>query len=208
MNEPRVWADFNGLFGDILCLTHDETARDEQGNRVVLQEGMRLRAFDFDADDSGNPDKIKTTHGASLGRFTGTPPRFAPDDATITSLPRRQDASGGRDDFDAKLPELPSVRGAQHEVSDHRVARPSNSARPDNDMNDRLSVSGVFQIAQRLLCHGTNPKGRSFDDTILRSMKRTGVEYRPRSSSVKDICNHQRSRSFRSTSIMTSSGSR
>src|SRR5690242_19065079 len=50
MDGPVVWADFNGVFGDLLCLTHDDSAPDEHGNRVALREGMRLLAFDYDAD--------------------------------------------------------------------------------------------------------------------------------------------------------------
>jgi hypothetical protein len=51
----RVWADFNGLFGDVLCLTHDETGVDEHGERVTLAEGMSVVAFDDDADEGGRP---------------------------------------------------------------------------------------------------------------------------------------------------------
>jgi hypothetical protein len=61
MEVPSVRADFNGLFGGVLCLTHEETASDEQGNGVALQEGMHVRAFDFDSDAAGNPDKIIAT---------------------------------------------------------------------------------------------------------------------------------------------------
>ena len=62
MREPvRVWADFNGLFGDVLCLSHGETARDEHGDQVVLHEGMKVLAFDLDSDDEGNPDNLIAT---------------------------------------------------------------------------------------------------------------------------------------------------
>ncbi|HKF48209.1 MAG TPA: hypothetical protein VKB38_12685 [Terracidiphilus sp.] len=54
----RVWADFNGLFGGILCLTHQETAKDEHGRPVNLEEGMEGTAFDLDADEEGIPDNI------------------------------------------------------------------------------------------------------------------------------------------------------
>jgi hypothetical protein len=57
----RVWADFMGLFGNVLCLTHSETALDERGERVLLREGMELLAFDEDSDDEGNPDRIIAT---------------------------------------------------------------------------------------------------------------------------------------------------
>jgi hypothetical protein len=63
MGEPvmKVWADFNGLFGDVLCLTHRDTVQDERGDQVELREGMIITAFDGDADASGNPDSIVAT---------------------------------------------------------------------------------------------------------------------------------------------------
>jgi hypothetical protein len=59
--ELKVWADFNGLFGDVLCLTHRETATSEGGEQVVLRDGMRVLAFDEDADADGDPDRIIAT---------------------------------------------------------------------------------------------------------------------------------------------------
>lgn len=47
---PRLKADFNGLFGDLLCLAHGPTCEDEHGNAVVLIEGMKVLAFDPDFD--------------------------------------------------------------------------------------------------------------------------------------------------------------
>lgn len=61
MTEPntmRVRADFNGLFGDMLCLSHKDTCEDADGNLVVLQVGMVLTAFDEDADEHGNRDDL------------------------------------------------------------------------------------------------------------------------------------------------------
>lgn len=57
----KVWADFNGLFGDVLCLTHRDTVRDERGVQVELREGMIITAFDGDADAGGDPDNIIAT---------------------------------------------------------------------------------------------------------------------------------------------------
>ena len=54
----RVWADFNGLFGDMLCLSHQDTSRSEDGKDIVLQAGMELTAFMEDLDDNGNPDNL------------------------------------------------------------------------------------------------------------------------------------------------------
>ena len=61
---PDTWisTDFNGfLERDLLCLSHSETAQDASGRTVTLKEGMVVTAFDLDADDSGNPDRILVT---------------------------------------------------------------------------------------------------------------------------------------------------
>jgi ATP-grasp domain-containing protein len=57
-NTMRVRADFNGLFGDLLCLSHQDTCKDKDGNLVILQTGMALTAFDEDADEYGNRDDL------------------------------------------------------------------------------------------------------------------------------------------------------
>jgi hypothetical protein len=54
----RVRADFNGLFGELLCLSHKNTCEDATGNLVTLHAEMALTAFDEDADDYGNRDDI------------------------------------------------------------------------------------------------------------------------------------------------------
>jgi len=41
-----VRADFNGLFSQLLCLSHEDICLDSEGNRVELREGMILTAFD------------------------------------------------------------------------------------------------------------------------------------------------------------------
>lgn len=41
-----VRADFNGLFSQLLCLSHEDVCLDSEGNRVELREGMILTAFD------------------------------------------------------------------------------------------------------------------------------------------------------------------
>ena len=54
-------ADFNGVFGDILCLSHRNTAMDYAGHVVVLEEGMHVTAFDDDMNDEGQPDALCVT---------------------------------------------------------------------------------------------------------------------------------------------------
>jgi hypothetical protein len=54
----RVRGDFNGLFGELLCLSHKDTCEDANGNLVPLQAGMVLTAFDEDADEHGNRDDL------------------------------------------------------------------------------------------------------------------------------------------------------
>ena len=53
----RIRADFNGLFGEILCFSHEDTCVDAEGMVVVLREGMILTAFDEDMDEDGNRDE-------------------------------------------------------------------------------------------------------------------------------------------------------
>jgi len=47
----RLRADFNGLFGDLLCLSHSGTAIDDTGGTVKLSDGMDVLAFDDDVED-------------------------------------------------------------------------------------------------------------------------------------------------------------
>lgn len=56
--RTRIWADFNGLFGDMLCLSHKDTSTDENGNEVSLFDGMQVTAFMEDLGDSGNRDDL------------------------------------------------------------------------------------------------------------------------------------------------------
>jgi hypothetical protein len=61
---PDTWisTDFNGfLERDLLCLAHSETVEDVSGRTVVLRQGMTVTAFDLDADENGNPDRILVT---------------------------------------------------------------------------------------------------------------------------------------------------
>lgn len=55
---PRLKADFNGVFGDLLCLSHGDHGYDEAGNKVRLEAGMQVTAFDEDVDDDGQPDDL------------------------------------------------------------------------------------------------------------------------------------------------------
>lgn len=64
MVTPRdawVRADFNGLFGDLLCLAHSELVVDVSGRTVKLVAGQVVTAFDDDADEHGRPDRILAT---------------------------------------------------------------------------------------------------------------------------------------------------
>jgi hypothetical protein len=42
----RLRADFNELFGDMLCISHSDTATDEHGAEVALERGMLVAAFE------------------------------------------------------------------------------------------------------------------------------------------------------------------
>jgi hypothetical protein len=54
----KLRADFNGLFSQVLCLSHKDTALDEHGNEVTLVEGMQVTAFDEDMEDGQRDDLI------------------------------------------------------------------------------------------------------------------------------------------------------
>jgi len=56
--EIRVRADFNGLFSEVLCLSHDDSCIDIAGNIVTFREGLLLTAFDEDVDEQGNRDDL------------------------------------------------------------------------------------------------------------------------------------------------------
>jgi len=58
MISARLKADFNGLFGDILCLSHADIALDEFGTTVELKEGMVVTVYEEDSDEHGQPDDL------------------------------------------------------------------------------------------------------------------------------------------------------
>ena len=58
---PKVRADFNGLFGELLCLSHSDTCADESGAEIQLRSGMIVTAFDEDADEHGARDDLIAT---------------------------------------------------------------------------------------------------------------------------------------------------
>jgi hypothetical protein len=54
----RIYADFNGLFGQLLCLTHSDSCLDREGHTVLLREGMQVTAYDEDVDEHGQRDDL------------------------------------------------------------------------------------------------------------------------------------------------------
>lgn len=54
----RLYADFNGLFGDVLCLSHDETCRTPGGEQVEVTEGAAAVALEPDSDADVNPMEL------------------------------------------------------------------------------------------------------------------------------------------------------
>ncbi|MGQ0762690.1 MAG: hypothetical protein ACT4OT_11860 [Acidobacteriota bacterium] len=58
MANPKLRADFNGLFGDVLCLSHGDSCVDANGATVQLTAGMEAIAFDEDADETGKRDDL------------------------------------------------------------------------------------------------------------------------------------------------------
>ena len=61
LQEPRLYADFNGYFGDILCLAHGDTCMTKDGDEVTIREGMIVTAYDEDANDAGDRDDLIAT---------------------------------------------------------------------------------------------------------------------------------------------------
>jgi len=55
---PKLRADFNGLFADVLCLSHGDSCIDANGATVQLIAGMAAIAFDEDAENGQRDDLI------------------------------------------------------------------------------------------------------------------------------------------------------
>lgn len=51
----RIRADFNGLVGNLLCLSHTDRGTTETGEDHEFVEGDTVLAFELDADEDGNP---------------------------------------------------------------------------------------------------------------------------------------------------------
>src|SRR6188768_893497 len=58
VSPRRLRADFNGLFGDVLCLSHTDECVDEAGSVVHLHPGMSATAFEKDVDEHGRADEL------------------------------------------------------------------------------------------------------------------------------------------------------
>ncbi len=54
----RIHADFNGLFGELLCISHGESSSDDEGRPVTIRAGMKLTAFDEDQNEEGLRDDL------------------------------------------------------------------------------------------------------------------------------------------------------
>jgi hypothetical protein len=61
MNISLVRADFNGLFEDLLCLSHSESTQNESGAEVLLQAGLLVTAYDEDPDEHGRMGYLLAT---------------------------------------------------------------------------------------------------------------------------------------------------
>ena len=64
----RLRADFNGLFGDTLCLSHEGTCPEQHGVPVALRTGMLVTAYDEDSDEQGERDTWWPREGSSRRR--------------------------------------------------------------------------------------------------------------------------------------------
>ena len=57
----RLRADFNGLSGNILCLSHEDTRPDQHGVPVALRAGMLVTVYEEDSDEHGERDDLVAT---------------------------------------------------------------------------------------------------------------------------------------------------
>ena len=64
----RLHGDFNGLFGDLLCLSHSDVATDESGATIALEAGMEAIAFEEDIEDGQRCFLVAKGH---VVRFSG-----------------------------------------------------------------------------------------------------------------------------------------
>ena len=71
IQKPRIRTDFNGLFGGLLCLSHDDVCENEAGEQVALRAGMIVTAFDEDLDERGLRDDLVAT-----GAVAPSPPEL------------------------------------------------------------------------------------------------------------------------------------
>lgn len=57
---PHTWlnGDFNGLFGDLLCLSHGDTVTRADGERIAAVSGTSATAWEPDPDQEGRPDAL------------------------------------------------------------------------------------------------------------------------------------------------------
>ena len=59
--DQWIYADFNGIHGDVLCISHDETGRAVSGEEIPLREGMIATVAEPDANVVGEPDWLVAT---------------------------------------------------------------------------------------------------------------------------------------------------
>ena len=64
---PMLNSDFHGRFGDLLCLSHEESCLDENGRRVSLMAGMHVTVF-----SEPRPERL-----VASGVVEPAPPGFA-----------------------------------------------------------------------------------------------------------------------------------
>ncbi len=61
MQHHFVLADFNGLFDDLLCLSHADTVRTNTGSELLLRPGQRVSAYEDDIGEQGQPEYLVAT---------------------------------------------------------------------------------------------------------------------------------------------------
>lgn len=59
MKEPRIYVDFNEMLEDnLVLLSKFDTKKDSEGNEILLYEGLRVKIYENDVDDSNQEDNL------------------------------------------------------------------------------------------------------------------------------------------------------
>lgn len=59
MKEPRIYIDFNEILEDnLVLLSKSDIKKDSEGNEIVLYQGLKVKIYENDVDDSNEEDNL------------------------------------------------------------------------------------------------------------------------------------------------------